>query len=131
MLPVLPKSLHYLQRSKIGFLGEEIACAYLRKRHFQILHRNYKLRYGEIDIIAKNDKAYVFIEVKTRTNTLYGQPKDAITYKKLQELVKTAQYYQLKFLESNTPIRIDVISILLDPLTHQSLSLEHIPNITL
>ena len=66
----------------VGKTGEEIAEIYLIKNGYKILERNFSCRQGEIDIIARDIKEIVFVEVKTRTNKKYGEPIDSITYYK-------------------------------------------------
>jgi len=131
MQPVSVKSPQYRYRNKIGIVGENFALSYLRKQHFRILERNFKARYGEIDIIAQDGHTVVFVEVKTRSSTAYGTPEEAITAKKLHEVILTSQYYLHRHPERASDWRIDVIAILLDPLTYSPSSLRHIPNVTL
>ena len=65
----------------LGKLGEKIAEKYLIKNKYTIIEKNFYSKQGEIDIIAeeKDTREIVFIEVKTRTNSKYGRPKDAVT----------------------------------------------------
>ena len=94
------------QRHETGKIGEDIAVRYLNEKGYQIIERNFECIQGEIDVIAKDKKELVFIEVKTRASALYGLPKT-----KKKHIYKSAEYYiYLKHLE-NTPIRIDVIEV--------------------
>lgn len=61
-----------------GKVGEDAAVYYLTKQGYMIICRNFKCMQGEIDIIAKDGKNLVFIEVKTRTSTRYGEAKEAV-----------------------------------------------------
>ena len=61
-----------------GKSGEDAAVYYLTNLGYLIICRNFKCMQGEIDIIAKDGKNLVFVEVKTRTNTKYGEPKEAV-----------------------------------------------------
>ena len=79
-----------------GKLGEDAACHYLKKNHYQILERNYRKRFGEIDIVAKKDNRIAFVEVKARSASDYGIPCEAVTYSKQQKIIKTAQAYVLE-----------------------------------
>ena len=101
---------------KVGDLGEQAAVDYLCKDGYDILERKYRLKIGEIDIIAKKDNTIVFIEVKTRSNTSYGFPAEAVTYRKQQKIIKTAQYYLQQINQSNACCRLDVIEIFLSHL---------------
>ena len=98
-------------RHNLGKTGEEIAEIYLIKNGYKILEKNFSCRQGEIDIIARDIKEIVFVEVKTRTNKKYGEPIDSITYYKKKHLIKSIQFYlYLKKLD-NAFIRIDIIEI--------------------
>lgn len=116
---------------EIGKLGEEKAAQYLRKKGWKILQRNFKARYGEIDIVAQYADVLVFIEVKTRIGSAYGSPEESVTPRKLREVVETAQYY--KMLHPNLPdaLRVDVIGIVLDATTLLPTYFNHIENVTL
>jgi len=115
----------------LGKKGEEIAVSYLAKKGFRIIERNFKARYGEVDIIAQDGEALVFVEVKTRIGTKYGMPKESVTPRKLKEVVKTAEYYATLHPGLSKSLRIDVVGVIVDPLTGEASSVEHIPNATM
>lgn len=99
------------ERHVVGDEGEEVATQYLLENNYQIIERNFSCRQGEIDIIAKEKNEIVFVEVKTRTNTQYGEPVEAVTYYKQKHIIKSIEYYlYIKKLE-NAFIRIDVIEV--------------------
>ncbi len=118
-------------RRKLGDLGERIAEKYLREKNYQILKKNYQKRWGEIDIIAKENQEIVFVEVKTRTKNksdFYGQPQDSVNFFKQQKLIKTAKTYLFENdYSSQTNWRIDVIAIKLNE-QNKKADLEHIKN---
>lgn len=114
----------------LGKTGENFAASYLQRHGFKILERNFKARYGEIDIIALDGDILVFVEVKTRLDEMFGKPEEAVTPWKLHEVVKTAQYYKLLRPELPDAMRIDVIGIELD-LDGTLKYFNHIPNVTL
>lgn len=118
------------QKIKIGKLGEDIACDFLSKKGYTIFQRNFKARYGELDIIAIHNNTLVFIEVKTRTSLRFGTPEEAITHRKLHELIQTAQYYVILHPELPKLMRIDVIGIMMDELTEKAQRITHTENIT-
>lgn len=97
----------------IGKFGEDYTCKYLEKNGYQIMDRNFSCRQGEIDIIAKdfNKKEIVFIEVKTRTNYLYGAPSDAVNGSKQNHLRKSIEYYIYKKRLEGYFVRVDVIEV--------------------
>jgi len=94
-----------------GNLGEDLAVKYLQKHGYKILDRNFHCRFGEIDIIAQDGQTLVFVEVKTRWSKKFGEPQEAITFKKLRSIIKTMQYFLLLYPKSPRDIRIDVVSI--------------------
>ncbi len=98
-------------QQQLGKLGESVAASFLQKRGFTIVERNFRIRYGEIDIIAKDHDTLVFVEVKTRSNNAFGEPEEAITPKKFQELMKTSQIYTMIHQISHSSQRIDVVAI--------------------
>lgn len=78
---------------KIGRWGEEAAAAYLLEKGYQILGRNIRTPYGEIDIVASIEGVTVFIEVKARTSRRFGLPEEALTTRKLKHMRAAAEYY--------------------------------------
>lgn len=100
-------------RIVLGQSGEELAVRYLMLNGYVILHRNFRCRIGEIDIIASKDDVLTFVEVKTRNSILAGFPAEAVTFAKQQKIRRVAQYYLLvEGLLNNIPIlSFDVIEI--------------------
>lgn len=94
-----------------GKLGEEKAIKLLKTQGYKIIGRNFRSRYGEIDIIATESNTLVFVEVKARWNNKFGMPEEAVTPRKLNSIIKTAEYYKL--LNPKTPelLRIDVVAV--------------------
>lgn len=95
-------------------IGEEEACRFLRKNKHKILSRNYRTAGGEIDIVAQWKKMIVFVEVKTRTSTVYAQPWEAVGYRKRKNLKAAAKAYVMENAVRGFEFRFDVISIVLD-----------------
>ncbi|MFH1714667.1 MAG: YraN family protein [Elusimicrobiota bacterium] len=104
----------------IGRWGEKKACEYLIKKGYSIVCANYKCPLGEIDIIAKEGDALVFVEVKTRQSTLFSA-LEAVNYHKQKQLIKTAEYYLKQYECGDICSRFDVIAI-------QKGEIEHIEN---
>lgn len=100
-------------KKELGSLGEEISIEYLKKIKYQIIDRNFYCRQGEIDIIAKDKKELVFVEVKTRTNINYGRPSEAVNKIKQKHMYKAASYFIYKNGLFDIPIRFDVIEVLI------------------
>lgn len=115
-----------MNTKEIGAAGEKYAAEYLKKKHYKILQMNFSCRCGEIDIVARDRKNIVFIEVKTRRSTNYGKGMEAVNYNKQQKIKKVALYY----LKGNSPgfndIRFDVIDILI--VDEYTVEIEHIEN---
>ncbi len=101
-----------LFRKKLGDSGENTACNFLRNKGYKILQRNYRKKCGEIDIIAEENDELVFIEVKTRSSSDYGSPLAAVTPRKQQQIIKTAQTYLTETDNFDRAARFDVIAIL-------------------
>lgn len=80
-----------------GFLGENITADYLTQNGYEILHRNWRFKHLEIDIIASKQGILHIIEVKTRSDIYFGYPEQAITAKKMQFLKNAAAHYQFDY----------------------------------
>lgn len=109
--------LMYL-RHEIGKIGEELATNYLKNIGYTIIERNFVATQGEIDIVARDKKDLVFIEVKTRTNKQFGKPIDAVNRIKQKHLINTAKYYLYSKHLENEFVRIDVIEVYLKEKTY-------------
>ncbi len=97
----------------LGAIGEELAFHYLSSHGYKILLKNYECALGEIDLVAKEKGALVFIEVKTRRSCLLGTPAEQVTFQKRHQIVKVAQYYIKRYGIWNVPCRFDVVSVLM------------------
>lgn len=86
----------------------------MKEEGYFILDRNYRNRYGEIDIIAKKDKCLIFIEVKTRTNLDYGDPLETINKLKISRIKRLASFYIASNKLSGFNPRFNVISIIIN-----------------
>lgn len=96
---------------KIGGEGEERAARFLKRLGYQILHRNWRCRRGEIDIIARDGKTLVFTEVKTRRSTSRGTPEEAVDRKKQEKLRLLARYYIHETGMTAPVYRFDVLTV--------------------
>ncbi len=103
-------------RQAVGRWGEDVAAAYLAGKGYEILARNLRTPYGELDLITRQGEALVFVEVKTRTSRTFGFPEEAVTAAKQRHLLESAQSYLQENPEWEGEWRIDVIAIeRLDP----------------
>lgn len=119
-------------KANIGFMGEHIACKYLRKKGYKILERNKRESHKEIDIIASNKEYIVFVEVKTRSvdadlYSNYGTPASAVDKRKQSNLIFAANAYLAKHHTDKQP-RMDVIEVYLMKTTGKLLEINHIEN---
>lgn len=96
-----------------GQHGEELAVSYICKQGYSVLHRNWRYKYWEVDIVAMDAETLVFIEVKSRTNTSFGEPAEFVDWKKKRNLVKIAEAY-LKIMNFEGEIRFDIAAVYLE-----------------
>ncbi|MEJ8803740.1 YraN family protein [Pontibacter sp. H249] len=99
---------------RTGQNGEHAAAAHLLELGYTILHRNYRYKRAEVDIIATRDDVLVFVEVKTRTTDVFGFPEEAVGPKKEAQLLAAAEEYIYQT-GWNKEIRFDIIAITLTP----------------
>jgi putative endonuclease len=98
-------------RQITGTLGEQAACSALVDQGYRVLHRNYRVRGGELDIVCERNGELVFCEVKTRTSRTFGLPEEAVTIAKRRRLRRLAlEYLQRERLHVRR-LRFDVISV--------------------
>lgn len=104
----------YMSTKDIGLKGELLAEAFLKKQGYRIVERNFRCKFGEIDIIGFKKGVLSFIEVKTRSSDAFGQPIEAVDKTKQRRLVRLANYYLYKKkAQPELPCRFDVVSILM------------------
>ncbi len=101
----------------LGFKGESKAAHYLKKNGYEILERNYKCPFGEIDIIAGKDDVIAFVEVKTRTGDSFGAPNEAVDERRRQRYVRSAKFY-FSGREIDCVVRFDVIEVYKGEINH-------------
>ena len=98
-------------RAEIGALGEQLAVDHLQALGLRVLARNWRCRYGELDVIAADARSAVFVEVKTRTNDQFGGVAQAVTAQKVRRLRRLAGLWLASQDESWVSVRIDVIGV--------------------
>ena len=103
-----------MQRNIFGKKSEIIASQFLKKKGFKIIETNYKNKIGEIDIIAKDKDYLVFVEVKARISRAFGDPTEAVDYKKQQKIRNVAELYLIQNHKTEKSCRFDVVTILGD-----------------
>lgn len=102
---------------EIGDEWESRAKHFLEQKEYQFLERNYRSRRNEIDLIFKDNNVLVFVEVKFRKNTWFGNPEDFVDANKLNRIMEAAEDYMYQK-DWNGPIRFDIIAITPDEILH-------------
>lgn len=100
------------ERLALGRWGEEQAALFLRRKGMKIVARNLRTPVGEIDIVARDRKTLVFIEVKTRRNLTFGAPQEAVGATKQRQILRTAQWYLADIGDPTAPARFDVVAVI-------------------
>jgi putative endonuclease len=98
-------------RKIFGDRGEDLAAGYLKKKEIKILARQYKTKFAEIDLIAKDGDEIVFVEVKTRRTLAFGYPEESVTPAKLRKIQQAAAQYLAENKINHVPHRVDIIAI--------------------
>ena len=103
----------------LGRIGEKKAAKFLRKKGYKIIEKNYTNKIGEVDLIALYGDLLVFIEVKTRSNVIYGNPADAVDYNKQRKYVLMAEgYLMINPSYRDKCVRFDVFEVLNGEINH-------------
>ncbi|MBR5804010.1 MAG: YraN family protein [Bacteroidaceae bacterium] len=113
-------SEHY----KLGKRGEDEATQYLERKGYFIMHRNWRWGKKELDIVARDGEEVVIVEVKTRRNTDYGKPEDAVNEQKIRHILSSTDAYIRKY-AIDLPIRFDIVTVVG---TEPPYDIEHIPD---
>ena len=102
-----------IDKIAIGRMGEEAAVRLLKKNGCKIITRNFRCRWGELDIIAIDNGALVFIEVKTRGSDAFGRPGASVDARKQQRMITASSIYmsEKKIAVDDTPVRFDVVEV--------------------
>lgn len=100
-----------------GRAAERLAEAYLTAQGWEILQRNFACKMGEIDLIAKDQDELVFVEVRSRADSVHGAPEETISRAKIRRIVNTARLYIVQR-DLDCPMRFDVIAVSAGRLLH-------------
>jgi putative endonuclease len=98
-------------RMSLGKKGEDLACRELQRRGYAIIARRYRVRGGELDVIARDGPTIVFVEVKTRAGRMFGEAAEAVTPLKQLRMTRLAEEYLARHHLSGCPCRFDVVAI--------------------
>lgn len=120
-----------MNKKEVGFLGENLAGRYLENKGYEILERNYKKPWGEVDIIAEKDSVVIFVEVKTNKNDSRSDfaPELRVDRKKLSHISKVASFYLEKAgWLGGKEWRVDIVSVMIDE-AKKSAKIRHFKNV--
>lgn len=92
-----------------GDAAETAACRYLRDKGLELVERNFRCRFGELDIIARDGDTLVFVEVRCRNNPRFGNAAESVDLRKQQRLIRAASAYLSRHYQYELPCRFDVI----------------------
>ena len=95
----------------LGTKGEDLAVEYLKEKGHNIIERNWRFSGYEIDIISEDQEFIVFVEVKTRSTSHWGNPEEAIGKQRMRRMINGASNY-LKLNNIDRPARFDVVAII-------------------
>jgi putative endonuclease len=103
---------------RLGRRGEKIAVRFVRKSGYKVLFRNFRAKAGgEVDLVCRdrNAKVLVFIEVKTRTTNLFGDPHQAVTFSQQGRITRAAKEWLRLLDDRGIPYRFDIVEIVMEP----------------
>lgn len=103
-----------MNKREIGSAGENAAAIFLEQQGCKVLARNFRRSTGEIDLIVRDGKAIVFVEVKRRSSMRYGRPAEAVNRTKQARIARTALFYLAENGLDDAPVRFDVVEVLPD-----------------
>ncbi|ERI81255.1 hypothetical protein HMPREF1981_03296 [Bacteroides pyogenes F0041] len=106
----------------LGKAGEDAATLYLRKKGYVILHRNWRRGHLELDIVAEKNNKLIVVEVKTRKDTQFALPQDAVGALKIRRTVRATDTY-MKLFQIDVPVQFDIITLIGDK---ANFKIEHI-----
>lgn len=110
-----PWSPSVLSRKQLGALGERHAARFLRAKGYRLLEANFTTRYGELDLIARDNDTLVFVEVRTRTSEETMTPLSSVNERKQEHVIRTARAYLRTRRLPECPCRFDVVEVIATP----------------
>ena len=100
-----------MARQRLGERGENLACRELTARGYHILHRRYRTRHGELDVVAEQHGVLVFVEVRARATGEFGRAAESVTIAKQRQVTRVAIDYLSHHGIANRPCRFDVVAV--------------------
>lgn len=110
------------EHNELGKAGEDAAVTYLENNDYVIRHRNWRKGHLELDIVAAKANELVIVEVKTRSNTDFSRPEDAVDPIKIRRTVRAADTY-IKLFQIDVPVRFDIVTVVG---TKENFKIEHL-----
>lgn len=125
-----PRTASQATPQRIGRVGEELARHHLEARGYRVVASNYRCRWGEIDLIARDGREWLFVEVRTRRSDAFGEPEESVTEAKARRLILAAQDFLAHSDEAGADPewRIDLVAIRLGA-GRRVLSIEHMTHV--
>ena len=102
-----------MSNNGLGARGEDAAVAFLTASGIEVVERNWRCRYGELDIVAREGDSTLFVEVKTRSGTMFGTPEEAVTAAKQGRIRRLAGLWLIEQGGPFVPVRFDVIGVMI------------------
>ncbi|MBI2872771.1 MAG: YraN family protein [Chloroflexi bacterium] len=112
-------------RGRLGTRGERAAERYLASLGYEIVERNYRCPWGEVDLVTRDGPSLVFVEVRTRRSHTFGSAEESVTRAKAKRIMATAATYLQEHGMDGEPWRIDLVAVDMDGSQQR---LRHIPN---
>lgn len=107
-----------MNKTEIGKEKERQAVEFLKNKGYLILNRNFRTRFGEVDIVAKDGDTVVFVEVRSKRCVDLGSPEESIGIKKREKLGKVALQFLAGYTDEYSAVRFDVIAVVGDEIRH-------------
>ena len=98
-------------RVTLGERGEMVACQYLVKHGYRILEKNYRCTIGEIDVVAAKDGRLVFVEIKTRSQKVFGRPEESVGWTKQRKMIRLAEWYLKDKKKTDASVSFAVLAV--------------------
>ncbi|HEX6964570.1 MAG TPA: YraN family protein [Gemmatimonadaceae bacterium] len=102
-----------IETERLGQLGERLAERWLCRRGWRVLHRRFRSGHRDIDLVVERDGLVAFVEVKTRRGARFGDPVEAVDWRKQRELTRSARVWLERFGKGDQMFRFDVIGVLI------------------
>lgn len=112
-------------RQRLGELGERVAARWLRQAGWTIVTHRFRNGRRDVDLVARRDRTVAFVEVKARRGAAFGDPVEAVTWRKQRELTRSANVWIDRFGTADEDYRFDVVGVLF---TGERVRIRHVEN---